>query len=360
MSAQPLLSPLRVGAWELPNRVVLAPLTRNRAIGNVPNALMAEYYAQRASGGLLIAEATQIAPDALGYPNTPGIHSAEQVSGWKTVTDAVHAKGGRIVLQLWHVGRISHPSLIGGAVPVAPSAIRPAGQVYTFEGMQDFVTPRALETHELPGIVALYVHAARLAKEAGFDGVEVHAANGYLLDQFLRSSTNQRTDAYGGSIENRARLTLEVVDAVLTVWSADRVGLRISPSNPFNDIHDADPAATFGYLAAQLGARKLAYLHVVEPTSAAHPMGHDGARLSPALKRQFGGNYMINGGFDAESGNAVIARGDADLVSFGVPFLANPDLPARIAAGAPLNAPDVATFYGGDATGYTTYPALHS
>lgn len=357
MTPRPVLTPVQVGALALPNRVVLAPLTRNRALDTLPNALMAEYYAQRASGGLLIAEATQIVPEGQGYPNTPGIHSDAQVAGWRLVTDAVHAKGGRIVLQLWHVGRISHPSLIG-TTPIAPSAIRPAGQVYTSAGMQDYVTPRALETAELPGVVAAYVHAARQAKAAGFDAVEVHGANGYLLDQFLRSSTNHRTDAYGGSVENRARLLLEVVDAVVQVWGADRVGVRLSPVNPFNDISDADPEATFGYVASALGARGLAYLHVIEPVAAGHPMCSTHARLSPALKRAFGGTFIANGGYDAARADAAIAAGEADLISFGVPFLANPDLPARFAADAPLNAPDVATFYGGGAQGYTTYPAL--
>lgn len=357
MTLRPVLSPVQVGALALPNRVVLAPLTRNRAAGTLPNALMAEYYAQRASGGLLIAEATQIVPEGQGYPDTPGIHSDAQVAGWRLVTDAVHARGGRIALQLWHVGRISHPSLIG-TTPVAPSAIRPAGQVFTTAGMQDYVTPRALETAELPGVVAAYAHAARQAKAAGFDAVEVHGANGYLLDQFLRSGTNHRTDAYGGSVENRARLLLEVVDAVVAIWGADRVGVRLSPFNPFNDISDADPAATFGYVAAELGRRGLAYLHVIEPVAAGHPMGSTHGRISPALKRAFGGPFMANGGYDAARADAAITAGEADLVSFGVLFLANPDLPARFAADAPLNAPDTTTFYGGGARGYTTYPAL--
>jgi N-ethylmaleimide reductase len=352
-----LLSPYKLGNLELPNRIVMAPLTRNRAgKGNVPGSLNATYYAQRASAGLIIAEATQVSPQGLGYPMTPGIHSAEQVEGWKLVTDTVHQQGGRIFLQLWHVGRISHPDLQpDGALPVAPSAIAPKGEAATYEGMKPFVTPRALETSEIPEIVEQYRRGAENALQAGFDGVEIHGANGYLLDQFLRDGTNQRTDEYGGSIENRARLLLEVTSAVAGVWGGDRVGVRLSPSGTFNDMHDSNPLATFGYAAGALNRFGLAYLHIVEVTEA--DLRHGGTEVpTSALRDQFTGTLMVNGGYNRDRGNAVLAKGEADLVSFGTLFLANPDLPQRFALNTPLNQADPTTFYGGAEKGYTDYP----
>jgi N-ethylmaleimide reductase len=354
-----LFTPLSLGPLTLPNRLAMAPLTRNRASPEgVQGPLNAEYYRQRASAGLIIGEATCIAPTAVGYPLTPGIWSDAQVAGWKAVTDAVHGAGGRIYCQLWHVGRISHPSLQpDGQLPVAPSAIAPAGQAFTYQGMQPYVTPRALETAELPGIVAQYRHAAAQAKAAGFDGVELHGANGYLIDQFLRDGSNKRTDAYGGSTDNRARLLLEVLEAVCPVWGADRVAVRLSPVQPFNDMRDADPKGSFSRVVELLNRFGLAYLHLTE-------MGNDtpgaaGPWFDPLeLRAVWRGVLMTNGGYDRERANAVLAAGRADLVAFGAPFLANPDLPARYRAGAPLNAPDQATFYGGSEKGYTDYPSL--
>ncbi len=350
-----LFTPVAVGAHDLKNRIVMAPMTRNRAgEGNVPHALNAEYYAQRAGAGLIVTEGTQISPQGLGYPATPGIHSEAQIAGWKAVTEAVHARDGKIFLQLWHVGRISHPSLQpDGALPVAPSAIRPEGEGMTYEGPKPFVAPRALETAEIPGIVDDYRRGAANALAAGFDGVEIHGANGYLIDQFLRDGTNTRSDAYGGSVENRARFMLEVTEAVADVWGADRVGLRLSPAGSFNSMSDSDPDATFGHAAQALNRFGLAYLHVVQDLSGA-PV--DWA----ALRAAFDGPYMINGGFDRDRANEALARGAADLVSFGSRYLANPDLAERFARGAPLNAPDQATFYGGDHRGYTDYPTLQA
>jgi len=356
-----LLSPYKLGELELPNRIVMAPLTRQRAgKGNVPHQLNAEYYVQRATAGLIIAEATQVSPQGQGYPNTPGIHSEEQVAGWRLVTDAVHQHGGRIYLQLWHVGRISHPDLQpDGALPIAPSAIAPKGQAMTLEGMKPYVTPRALETWEIPEIVEQYRKGAENALAAGFDGVEVHAANGYLIDQFLRNGTNQRTDNYGGSIENRARLLLEVTEAVIGVWGADKVGVRLSPSGTMNDIRDSNPLETFGYAAQALNKFGLAYLHIFEAIEA--DIRH-GATVVPTshLKERFQGTLIVNGGYDKNKGDAVLASGAADLVAFGTLYIANPDLPQRFALNAPLNQPDPTTFYGGGQKGYTDYPAIAS
>lgn len=354
-----LFSPIQLGRYTLPNRIVMAPLTRNRAIaGNVPHELNALYYEQRASAGLIIAEATQVCPEGQGYPATPGIHSAEQVEGWKLVTQAVHAKGGRIFLQLWHVGRISHPDLQpNGQLPVAPSAIAPQGMASTYEGEKPFVTPRALETHEIPGIVEQYRKGAEHALAAGFDGVEIHNANGYLLDQFLRDGVNHRTDRYGGSIENRVRLPLEVVEAVVGVWGADRVGIRISPSSTFNDMSDSNPEAHFSYFVEQLNRYDLAYLHVLEPSES--DLRHGGIAVPTRHFRPlYKGLLMVNWDYDMEKGNAVIASGEADLVSYGQLFIANPDLPERFKLKASLNKPNPATFYGGTAEGYTDYPTL--
>ncbi len=352
-----LFSPYRLGNLELPNRIVMAPLTRNRAgKGNVPNQLNATYYAQRASAGLIIAEATQVSPQGQGYPFTPGIHSPEQVEGWKLVTDAVHQEGGRIFLQLWHVGRISHPDLQpNGELPVAPSAIAPHGNASTFTGPKPYVTPRALEISEIPGIIEQYRQGAANALAAGFDGVEIHAANGYLLDQFLRDGTNHRTDEYGGAIENRARLLLGVIEAVISVWDADRVGVRLSPSGTFNDMHDSNPLATFGYTAQALNRFNLAYLHIFEAIDA--DIRHGGTIVPTShLRNCFIGTLIVNGGYTREKGDAVLANKAADLVAFGTLFISNPDLPRRLALNAPLNPPDQATFYGGDERGYTDYP----
>ncbi|MBV8883848.1 MAG: alkene reductase [Chroococcidiopsidaceae cyanobacterium CP_BM_RX_35] len=354
-----LFTPIQLGPYTLPNRIVLAPLTRNRAAaGNVPTEMNATYYAQRATAGLLITEASQVSPQGMGYPATPGIHSPEQVTGWRLVTDAVHARGGQIFLQLWHVGRISHPSLQpDGALPVAPSAIAAEGEAQTYEGLKQFVIPRALETAEIPGIVEQFRQGAENALSAGFDGVEIHGANGYLLDQFLRDGTNQRTDNYGGSIENRARLHLEVTEAVVGVWGAERVGIRLSPSGTFNSMHDSNPKATFGYLVEALNRFCLAYLHLLEPSEA--DMRHGGTPIPTSYFRPlFKGNLMTNSGYDREKGDAVISSGNADLVSFGTLFLANPDLPERFKLNAPLNQPDSTTFYGGDEKGYIDYPTL--
>ncbi|MGF1610208.1 MAG: alkene reductase [Kiloniellales bacterium] len=354
-----LFVPFVLGPHVLENRLVMAPLTRNRAgPGNVPQPINVTYYQQRASAGLIVTEATQVSPQGVGYPNTPGIHSAEQVVGWRKVTEAVHKAGGRIFLQLWHVGRISHPSLQpGGALPVAPSAIKPAGKAFTHEGLQPFVTPRALETHEVPGIIADFRMAAANALQAGFDGVEIHAANGYLLDQFLRDSTNRRSDAYGGSLEKRARLLLDATDAVASVWGADRVGVRLSPVNAFNDISDSDPQRSFTYAARELGRLDLAYLHVVE-LGFEDGTQRDRAFDFDALREAFGGPYIANGGYDKAQAQAALSSGHADLVAIGKLFLANPDLPQRWRSDATLNEPDPATFYGGNEQGYTDYPAL--
>jgi N-ethylmaleimide reductase len=354
-----LFTPVQIGALTLPNRIVMAPMTRNRAAaGNVPGALAATYYAQRASAGLIISEAAQVMPEGQGYPATPGIHSDDQVAGWRKVTEAVHDAGGRMFLQLWHVGRVSHPDFQpGGALPVAPSAIRPAGQAVTLEGMKDFVTPRALDRSEIPGIIAAYRDGARNALAAGFDGVEVHGANGYLLDQFLRDGSNQRQDDYGGPVENRARLLLEVTSAVCEVWGSDRVGVRLSPLQPFNDMRDSDPEGTFSYTVEQLNPLNLAYLHVTE--MGAEQRGVAGPSFDLGKLRDiFQGPYMTNAGYTRDRANAALAAGDADLVAFGVPYIANPDLVARFAADAPLNEADQATFYGGGAEGYTDYPTL--
>ena len=357
-----LFTPYRLGPYELRNRLVMAPLTRNRAgVGNVPQAMNVEYYAQRASAGLIVTEATQISPQGVGYPNTPGIHTSEQVAGWKTVTEAVHRRGGRIFLQLWHVGRISHPShQPNGELPVAPSAIKPEGSAYTYEGLQPFVAPRALRIDEIPGVIEQYRRAASNALEAGFDGVEIHGANGYLLDQFLRDGTNHRTDAYGGSVPNRARLLLDVTHAVTEVWGADRVGVRISPVHSFNSMFDSQPDVTFGYVVDQLNQFGLAYLHVVESRygDGVYPVRSVHAFDDRKLRETFRGTYIANAGYDRERAISAIQTGEADLIAFGTLFIANPDLPRRLAHNAPLNAPNVSTFYGGDERGYTDYPFL--
>jgi len=346
-----LFDPVRIGAWSLPNRIVFAPLTRARAgAARIPNALMAEYYAQRAAVGLIISEATSVTPMGVGYANTPGIWSAAQVDGWKLITGAVHQAGGRIVLQLWHVGRISDPQFLNGALPVAPSAIAAAGHVSLVRPLKPFVTPRALGLEEIPGIIEAYRTGAENAKLAGFDGVEIHGANGYLLDQFLQDKTNHRTDIYGGPIENRARLMLEVTDAVISVWGADRVGMHLAPRGDAHDMGDSNPLGTFGYVARELGKRRIAFI------CARESLGDN--RIGPQLKAAFGGSYIANEGFTQATANQVLVAGEADAVAFGVPLLANPDLPARFRQNAPLNAPDQSTFYASGPKGYTDYPTL--
>lgn len=356
-----LFTPLALGPYTLPNRLAMAPLTRNRSTPEgVPQPLNVEYYRQRSGAGLILTEATCIAPEGVGYPLTPGIWNDTQAAGWRTVTEAVHERGGHIFCQLWHVGRVSHPSLQpNGQLPVAPSAIGFEGQAFTYEGPQPFVTPRALETAELPGIVAQYRHAARQALAAGFDGVEVHAANGYLLDEFLRDGSNRRTDVYGGGVDNRARLLLEVLEAVCGVWNANRVGVRLSPIQPFNGMFDSDPKGTFTRVVELLNRFPLAYLHLTEMGKDAP--GAAGPYFDPLeLGDVWKGVLMTNAGYDKAGANTVLAAGRADLVAFGVPYLANPDLEARFRADAPLNAPDPATFYGGGAHGYTDYPFMAS
>jgi 2,4-dienoyl-CoA reductase-like NADH-dependent reductase (Old Yellow Enzyme family) len=347
-----LLEPLTVGELELPNRVVMAPLTRNRATmpGRVPNGLMRDYYVQRASAGMILTEATSVEPLGVGYPSTPGIWSQDQVEGWRGVTKAVHGAGGRILLQLWHVGRVSHSKYHNGAAPVAPSAIPASGHVSLVRPETPYETPRALETQEVSAIVESFRRGAENAKAAGFDGVEIHGANGYLLDQFLQDSTNKRTDIYGGPIENRARLHLEVTDAVTSVWGAGRVGMHLAPRADAHSMGDSDRLGTFRYLARELGKRRLAFI------CAREALGDD--RLGPQLKKAFGGVYIANERFDRDAAEAVIAAGDADAIAFGKDFIANPDLPRRFALGAPLNAWNAATFYSAGPEGYTDYPAV--
>jgi N-ethylmaleimide reductase len=359
MSSIDIFTPFKLGPMLLPNRVVMAPMTRNRASrGNAPGPLNATYYAQRASAGLIVSEATQISPQGIGYPGTPGIYSAEQIAGWKGVTDAVHAAGGRMFLQLWHVGRISHPLLQpGGALPVAPTALAPAGQAMTSDGIKPFVTPRALDTAEIAGIVEDYRLGARNARDAGFDGVELHAANGYLIDQFLRDRTNRRTDRYGGSALNRVRFLIEVIEALVAEWGAECVAVRLSPTNPFNDMGDSDPAATFATAVGELDRFGLAYLHVVEP-AATDPIAAGELPDVRFFRKRWRSTLIANKGYDLMRANAVIRDGFADLVSFAVLFLANPDLPIRFRRGGPFNPPDRKTFYGGAAAGYTDYPPL--
>jgi 2,4-dienoyl-CoA reductase-like NADH-dependent reductase (Old Yellow Enzyme family) len=347
-----LFDPITVGALTLPNRIFMAPLTRSRAIGGkrVPNELMVNYYVQRASAGLILSEATAISQQAVGYANTPGIWSDEQVAGWRCITDAVHAAGGHIFMQLWHVGRISDPELLDGQLPVAPSAIAAKGHVSLLRPLRDYVTPRALGTEEIPGIVADYRKGAENAKSAGFDGVEVHGANGYLLDQFLQDTTNKRTDQYGGSVENRARLMLEVTDACISVWGASRVGVHLAPRGDSNSMGDSDPLATFGYVARELGKRGIAFIFARE---------HLGeGRIGPQLKQAFGGVYVANEKLTKASAEQLLASGEADAVAFGQLFIANPDLPRRLQLNASLNIPDSKTYYNPGADGYTDYPAL--
>jgi N-ethylmaleimide reductase len=358
-SNSPLFEPFRLGSLELPNRVVMAPLTRNRAThhNNAANELIAEYYRQRAGAGLIISEASQISQQGQGYIWTPGIYTKEQIEGWRKTTEAVHGAGGRIFVQLWHVGRVSHVALQpGGQAPVSSTTIAANARTMLEGGFVEVSAPRALETQEIAGVVADYGKAARNAKEAGFDGIELHGANGYLIDQFLRDGVNKRTDAYGGSLENRVRFAIEVVEAILREWDASQVGIRVAPVSPANDCADSDPQTTFGYLAEQLSRLNIGFLHVVEGATGGErdflPFDYR------ALRRSFSGAYIANNGYTREMADAAIASGAADLVAFGRLFIANPDLVERFRRNAPLNEPDRDTFYGGDAKGYTDYPAL--
>ncbi len=350
-----LLQPLTIGELQLKNRVIMAPLTRSRATGTegrVPNALMAEYYKQRSSAGLILTEATIVTPMGAGYANTPGIYSEEQVEGWKLITEAVHASGGLIFLQLWHVGRISDPFFLNGKTPVAPSAVLPRGHVSLLRPERPYVMPRPLELDEISTIVEAFRKGAENAKKAGFDGVEIHGANGYLLDQFLQDGTNKRTDQYGGSIENRARLMMEVADAAISVWGASRVGMHLAPRSDAHDISDSQPLETFGYVAEQLGKKKIAFLCTRAHLAEDH-LGH-------YLKKKFGGVYIANEGISQETAEKLILEKEADAVAFGRLFIANPDLPKRFEMGADLNSPDPQTFYAPGAKGYTDYPFLPS
>jgi N-ethylmaleimide reductase len=354
-----LMQPFKLGDLTLPNRVVMAPLTRNRAThgSDVPSDLAATYYRQRSSAGLIISEGAQVSQQGQGYVWTPGLYNDKQVEGWRRATDAVHQAGGRIFAQLWHVGRISHVSLQpNGGAPAAPSAIRANTRTYLESGFAEVSEPRALETAEIAGVVAYFANAAANAKRAGFDGVELHGANGYLVDQFLRDGANQRTDAYGGSIENRARFALEVIDALTKVWPASRVGIRIAPVSPANDIADSNPAAIFGHLVAKLSERKIGYIHVIEGAT------QGDRNIAPfdwaALRRSFAGAYIANNGYTREMAVEALAADRADLVAFGRPFIANPDLVERLRRGAEFAPGDRATYFGGGAKGYTDYPAL--
>ena len=358
--SHPLFTEVTAGDLKAPHRAVMAPLTRNRAAeGNVPHDLNVEYYRQRASAAFIVTEATQVTPKGQGYPRTPGIHSEAQVEGWKKVVDAVHEEGGQIVLQLWHVGRISHSSYHDGEKPVAPSAIRPEGQAMTPDlEMVSFETPRALPTDEVPQVVQQYRHGAEMAWKAGFDGVEIHAANGYLIDQFLRTGSNERTDRYGGSLENRLRFFEEIAQEVTDVWGAGRVGVRFSPVSPFNDMSDDDPKATFTAAARSAGEMGLGYVHLVEPSEPKPPVAGDDetAAIFGAIREAYDGALIVNGNYDRRSAADAIERGYADLVAFGRTFLANPDLPRRLREELPLNVPDESTFYNGGAEGYVDYP----
>ena len=348
-----LFDPLKIGDLMLPNRILMAPLTRCRAsAGRVPNEVMAEYYTQRASAGLIFSEATSVTPMGVGYPDTPGIWSADQVRGWKKITDAVHAAGGRMLLQLWHVGRISHSYFLDGAQPVAPSALAAEGHVRLLSKSEPYPIPRALTLEEIPGIIEAYRKGAENAKAAGFDAVEIHGANGYLLDQFLQDGTNKRNDVYGGPVQNRARLMLEVTDAVVSVWGAGRVGMHLAPRGDAHSMSDSNSLATFGYVAEELGKRKIAFI------CAREHLGDD--RIGPQLKKAFGGVYIANEAFTKETADRVLAAGEADAVAFGKLFIANPDLPARFRDNAPFNDPHPETFYGQGPAGYTDYPFLQA
>jgi N-ethylmaleimide reductase len=352
-----LLEPYQLGPIALPNRMVMCPLTRNRAPTGVPNELMATYYTQRASAGLIITEGTQVSRRGQGYQDTPGIYTDEQRDGWRGITDAVHRAGGRIFAQLWHVGRVSH-SYYHGELPIAPSAIAPTGKAYTPDGPRDFETPVALSVAEIAGVVRDFQRGAQVALDAGFDGVELHGANGYLIDQFLQTGTNQRTDEYGGSPENRVRFLLEILDAVTQVWSSDRVGVRVSPAGGSNGIHDADPVETFTCVAEKLSARGLAYMHVIEAAVGTNSPDDRQVCSTSLIRESYTGTVITAGGYTPESGERALEKGYADLIAYGKLFIANPDLPTRVRTGADLNEPDRSTFYTPGPHGYVDYPAM--
>ena len=352
-----LYTPAKIGRIELANRLVMAPMTRGRADSDgTPNDLMAEYYEQRATAGLIITEATSISPTGRGWVGAPGIYTSAHVEGWRKVTNAVHRNGGRIYLQLWHMGRVSHPDFLGGELPIAPSAVAANGEAHTPLGKKRHVTPRALEIAEIPGVVQEFARAARLARDAWFDGVEIHAANGYLIDQFLRDGSNQRADRYGGSVENRARFLLEVTEAVVRAWSSDHVAVRLSPTIAYNDMRDSDPLKTFAYVTHELNKFNLSYLHVLEGLPG-HWSAGPGERVTPHLRRLFKGPLMVNGGYEKDAATRALDEDAADLVAFGTAFLANPDLVQRYRQNLPLNTPRMDSFYSGGAEGYTDYPA---
>ena len=353
-----LFSQYKFGSIELSNRMVMAPMTRCRAVeGNIPNPLAITYYEQRAQAGLIITEGSQVSHQGAGYVRTPGIYSPDQVAGWRKVTEAVHQSGSKILLQLWHVGRVSHPDFHEGELPVAPSALSVKGEVHTPLGKKKIETPRAFELDEIPSIINQFRKGAKNAKDAGFDGVEIHGANGYLLDQFLRDGSNRRTDQYGGSLQNRVRLPLEVVEAVLEVFGADRVGYRISPHFQGYSMSDSNPHETFSYFAAELNDLKLGYLHMIERVAGPMLIPPE-ARFASTIREIFKGTFILNGGYDAEKGNEAIQKNEADLIAYGSLFLANPDLPERFKRSASLNMPDITTFYAGEERGYIDYPAL--
>jgi N-ethylmaleimide reductase len=355
MQSNILFTPTKLGRIELANRIVMAPMTRGRADSDgTPNDLLAEYYEQRASAGLIITEATAISRTGYGWVGSPGIFNQSHVEGWRKVTNAVHRNGGRIFLQLWHMGRVSHPDFLGGYLPVAPSALAAQGETYTAAGRKPYVTPRALDTEEIPFVIQEYAHAARLAREAWFDGVEIHAANGYLIDQFLRDGSNRRLDRYGGSVENRVRFLSEVTEAVTRAWSSDHVGVRLSPTNPYNDMRDSDPLKTFTYATHELNKFNLAYLHVLEGVS----RDPSSEAITPHLRRLYKGTMIINGGYDKHAATRALAEGEADFVAFGTPFIANPDLVERFRENHPLNPMKSDGLYNGGAEGYIDYPFL--
>ena len=354
MQSNILFTPTKVGRVQLANRIVMAPMTRGRANADgTPNGLLAEYYQQRASAGLIITEATAISRTGYGWAGSPGIYNRSHVEAWREVTNAVHREGGRIFLQLWHMGRVSHPDFLGGALPVAPSPIAAQGEAFTPTGKKPYVTPRPLDTDEIPFVIQEYAHATRLAREAWFDGVEIHAANGYLIDQFLRDGSNRRTDRYGGSVENRVRFLSEVTEAVTRTWSSDHVGVRLSPANPYNDMSDSDPLKTFTYATHELNKFNLAYLHVLEGRANEGP-----AAITPHLRRLYKGTMIINGGYDKATATHALSEGQGDLVAFGTPFIANPDLVERYRENHPLNELRPDGLYNGGAEGYIDYPLL--
>jgi len=353
-----LFKPLKVGALPLPNRILMAPLTRGRAtVDGVPTPLMVEYYTQRASAGLIISEATAISKRGYGWVQAPGMFTNAQVKGWQKVTEAVHKAGGRIFLQMWHMGRISHPDFLEGQLPVAPSPVAATGHATTPLGKKPYVVPQPLTIDEIKTTIQDYKRGAQMAKDAGFDGVEIHGANGYLIDQFIRDGANKRTDIYGGSAENRTRFMCEVVEATISVWGSDRTGIRLSPRNPNGGISDSDPVATFSFAAEKLNAYNLAYLHSMEPLPGT-PRAAEGERVSPYMRKAFKGVFILNGGYTKEAGEKALANNEGDAVAYGALFIANPDLVERFRKNAPLNTPDVATFYTHDAKGYTDYPFL--